>query len=598
MYFMADQTLLRAYKAAGGKNKSLLSLIEGKNEGRRWWASSVDVHGVSTEDLQLIFDNLKENTGYLCDASSRRTLKKIKAIIKLRNDGGRRITNLEVMTEAIIHYFRPLPHHWIFTEENEQQIPWHLQSVEFLPAEKTRGTYIPARIHIDLIAKRRGKEVEKTFQVMRGQLGTGVSPSALCESLGILPETEELYGKWEAENETYEDFVSMMGEQFWALGRGLFVDENDEDNDNDNTWGRRWGRGELNFEKNGGASKVVMDDVHGFGKKGKDELVYANSSLWRRGKFDDDNDDDDLDVDADQVVPSVEDENSGIVFALVQPFACVFSFTTHEFAEAHVANLTPYDYDKSLIDKLVLPPDHRKLVDVLISTSHRDAEDIVRGKRGGVVVLCSGSPGTGKTLTAEVYAEVAERPLYTAQCSQLGVDPEEIETELGKVLRRAMRWRAILLIDEADVYIHERGSDVNQNAIVGVFLRLLEYYAGIMFLTTNREAVVDDAIHSRCLAHVKYKIPDEQAREKIWRILATQYRIDLDERMIYNLVNAFPQISGRQIKQLCRLTQTMGEKPTMEQFLWLASFQSEIVLNAKVKIMMRKSTKSEEQVGD
>ena len=98
-----------------------------------------------------------------------------------------------------------------------------------------------------------------------------------------------------------------------------------------------------------------------------------------------------------------------------------------------------------------------------------------------------------------------QRPLYSVQCSQLGLEPADLERELLKIFTRAARWNAILLLDEADVYIHRRGSDIQQNAIVGVFLRVLEYYSGVMFLTTNRAELVDDAIASRCLARIDYQ---------------------------------------------------------------------------------------------
>ena len=92
---------------------------------------------------------------------------------------------------------------------------------------------------------------------------------------------------------------------------------------------------------------------------------------------------------------------------------------------------------------------------------------------------------TSKTLTAEVLAEYKERPLYSIQCSQLGIDPETIEKNLAVVLQRANRWNAILLLDEADVYITKRGSSLQHNAIVGVFLRILEYAQCILIMTTN-----------------------------------------------------------------------------------------------------------------
>jgi len=182
---------------------------------------------------------------------------------------------------------------------------------------------------------------------------------------------------------------------------------------------------------------------------------------------------------------------------------------------------------------------------------------------------------THNTLTAEVYSESAKRPLYSVQCSQLGTNEERLEKKLQEILDRATRWRAILLIDEADVYIHERENDIAQNAIVGVFLRLLEYFNGILFLTTNRETVIDDAIISRVTAHVRYGIP-EKTDEKIrlWRILAEQYGV---KGLSYeDCVKEFPRISGRSIRQLIRLARIMADrdksKVTLSMIRWAAKF--------------------------
>lgn len=55
-----------------------------------------------------------------------------------------------------------------------------------------------------------------------------------------------------------------------------------------------------------------------------------------------------------------------------------------------------------------------------------------------------------------------------------------------------------MLLDEADVFLERRvNNDIKRNAMVGVFLRLLEYHQGILFLTTNRVSTFDDAFNSR-----------------------------------------------------------------------------------------------------
>lgn len=272
-----------------------------------------------------------------------------------------------------------------------------------------------------------------------------------------------------------------------------------------------------------------------------------------------------------------DDEAAPAVTAPVHPIVRAFDLRTHLFFTTHITNLTPYVYTPSMADKLVLPVRRKELINILISSASTEGQDIVKGKGGGVIVLCSGEPGTGKTLTAEVYSESAKRPLYIVQCSQLGTDPDDLEKKLADVLTRAVRWKAILLIDEADVYIHSRGSNIKQNAIVGVFLRLLEYYTGVLFMTTNRGTEVDDAILSRVMAHVRYTIPDADDQAKIWAILAKQYMVDLSSSLVKALVEAFPGISGRSIKQLIRLSKVLAEKRkepiTVKLVQWVSQFQ-------------------------
>jgi SpoVK/Ycf46/Vps4 family AAA+-type ATPase len=111
----------------------------------------------------------------------------------------------------------------------------------------------------------------------------------------------------------------------------------------------------------------------------------------------------------------------------------------------------------------------------------------VTGKGRGLTVLLHGPPGTGKTLTAECISERQQRPLYTVGCGDLGTEPLELERRLKEIFSYAVSWKAILLMDEADIFLQERDiQNVNRNALVSIFLRELEYFDGILFLTTNR----------------------------------------------------------------------------------------------------------------
>jgi SpoVK/Ycf46/Vps4 family AAA+-type ATPase len=216
------------------------------------------------------------------------------------------------------------------------------------------------------------------------------------------------------------------------------------------------------------------------------------------------------------------------------------------------------------------------LINILIEGSKLVLDDIVKGKTGGIIVLATGEPGTGKTLTAEVYSESVCRPLYTVQCSQLGTGAVELEEKLTKTLARAVRWNAILLIDEADVYIHERGNDINQNAIVGVFLRVLEYYRGILFLTSNRATIIDDAVLSRLTAHVRYEVPTAADAIEIWRVLSEQYKIKTKDSLA-EISKAFLGVSGRTIKNLLKLSKLLADREKKQVSLGLVKYAAQFL---------------------
>jgi SpoVK/Ycf46/Vps4 family AAA+-type ATPase len=145
-----------------------------------------------------------------------------------------------------------------------------------------------------------------------------------------------------------------------------------------------------------------------------------------------------------------------------------------------------------------------------------------------------------------------------------------MENALKDVLTRAQRWGAVMLIDEADVYIKRREDDMTMNAVVGVFLRVLEYFNGLLFLTTNRVDDIDEAIVSRCIAVIKYYPPDRDARRKIWRVMVDQFELDVDDDMIIRLVDLFPAATGRDIKGLAKLVgkfcRHKNEPPSLEAF--------------------------------
>jgi hypothetical protein len=75
----------------------------------------------------------------------------------------------------------------------------------------------------------------------------------------------------------------------------------------------------------------------------------------------------------------------------------------------------------------------------------------------------------------------------------------------------------MVLLDEADVYLESRrAKDIARNGLVSVFLRALEYYRGVLFLTTNRVQTFDAAFTSRIHVALHYGTLTDTDRERIW----------------------------------------------------------------------------------
>src|SRR5271156_6320929 len=141
-----------------------------------------------------------------------------------------------------------------------------------------------------------------------------------------------------------------------------------------------------------------------------------------------------------------------------------------------IEHICPVPWNKEAFNRLVLKSQKKELIKALVSVqlASNQKSDVVEGKGNGLIILLHGSPGTGKTLTAESVAELAEKPLYRVTCGDIGTDAEGVEKYLESVLFIGTIWGCVVLLDEADVFLEERQpTDLARNALVSVFLRVL-----------------------------------------------------------------------------------------------------------------------------
>ncbi|KAM0808329.1 putative P-loop containing nucleoside triphosphate hydrolase protein [Seiridium cardinale] len=263
-----------------------------------------------------------------------------------------------------------------------------------------------------------------------------------------------------------------------------------------------------------------------------------------------------------QVNDELLDEDRLLANATVRGFA----FTHKRFLEFFVENLSQIEWNTKCFDQLVLDPAPKRTVQALVSMHARRSkdevgafDDIVKGKGQGLVMVLHGPPGVGKTLTAECVAEWVRCPLYMVSSGDLGTDSTTLDDQLSRIMDMTSTWRAVLLIDEADVFLERRSlHDMQRNAMVSVFLRVLEYYSGILFLTTNRVATFDDAFKSRIHVPLRYTSLSAESRRSIWRNFCSRVPggTDIDEEGLRRL--AEHDLNGRQIKNVVKTAESLA----------------------------------------
>lgn len=243
---------------------------------------------------------------------------------------------------------------------------------------------------------------------------------------------------------------------------------------------------------------------------------------------------------------------------MTDPYVFGFSFSTKQWGRFAVSKVSDIQFKDHAFDQLVLADDKKDLIRALVTNNSEESfSDIISGKGGGCIFLLHGEPGVGKTLTAEAIAELLHRPLYSVSVGELGVNTNDLETNLRKILDVAQIWNAVILIDEADIFLEKRTSgDILRNAMVGIFLRLLEYHQGVLFLTTNRVTEFDSAFHSRISIALKYGKLSQKARQTIWEnLLSAANVVGLDAEKLSVI-----DINGRQIKTTIRLAQGLARQ--------------------------------------
>ncbi|KAG6843966.1 hypothetical protein H0H87_011337 [Tephrocybe sp. NHM501043] len=273
---------------------------------------------------------------------------------------------------------------------------------------------------------------------------------------------------------------------------------------------------------------------------------------------------------------------------LILTSSVVFGFSLSDkiWLEFDVEKIEDVAWNEDAFENLVLLAGRKQLLQSLVESHHKEVgfDDFIKGKGHGLVINLFGPPGVGKTFSAEATSEHVRRPLYVIGGGDLGTNAATLDTELDKIFDVATAWKAIILIDEADVFLEQRSlHDLERNAMVAIFLRHVEYYRGILFLTTNRVQAFDEAFLSRIHVALHFHELSQESKEQVWSAFIAKLGAtdDVSPAQIKEL--AAREVNGRQIKNAARTAHSLalgrGERVGFQHFTEtldaLAEFQKE-----------------------
>ncbi|KAF3354383.1 Copper transport protein CTR3 [Verticillium dahliae VDG1] len=296
--------------------------------------------------------------------------------------------------------------------------------------------------------------------------------------------------------------------------------------------------------------------------------------------------DDEADT-SDRGLAAARNRLTDVQLQLCAPKVWGYSMRTKVWRTFDVDRVSDIEWNTKPFESLVLPEGYKDLILSFVESQVKEGDtfdDVINGKGGGLVILLAGEPGVGKTLTAESVAEKIQAPLYKLELGEgnsvqmketdesrsrsrsrsrrrsRSRSPEQVSTDVKTAFNLASRWGAVLLIDECDLYLEQRSDTSTQrNQLVSRFLTELEYYPSLLFLTTNRERVLDPAVYSRIHLTINYPALDAPSRTKIWTtFLSHGTESSISERELEVLANI--DVNGRRIRNIAKTTKILAKR--------------------------------------
>jgi len=150
-------------------------------------------------------------------------------------------------------------------------------------------------------------------------------------------------------------------------------------------------------------------------------------------------------------------------------------------------------------------------------------------------LLFTGSPGTGKTMSAVVLATELKLPLYTVVLdSMITRFMGETAAKLRLIFDHIKQTRAVYLFDEFDAIGAQRGAqnDVGEiRRVLNSFLLFVEqdYSESIIIAATNHPELLDEALHRRFDDIICFEKPGKAQIQRLVENRLSVFQIDVLE---------------------------------------------------------------------
>eukprot|EP01113_Clastostelium_recurvatum_P000537 TRINITY_DN10243_c0_g1_i4.p1 TRINITY_DN10243_c0_g1~~TRINITY_DN10243_c0_g1_i4.p1 ORF type:complete len:1001 (+),score=266.51 TRINITY_DN10243_c0_g1_i4:133-3135(+) len=250
---------------------------------------------------------------------------------------------------------------------------------------------------------------------------------------------------------------------------------------------------------------------------------------------------------------------------LAWPAVVCFSFSQKCWGHVITDGLSEIQWDADAFERKLILPERTK--ELLLATAQlfvkggASAEGALGSisQAAGSLVLLYGPPGTGKTATIYALAEHFQVPLYYLTFGELGTDVGQLEAKMNEALSLCSNWGAFVLLDEADALLEKREKgQLLLNSLVGVLLRTLDTFNGLLYVSSNRMSSFDPAALSRVTLAIHYPPLDIQSRAKIWyNVLG---RASVDPARFDCAALAQFDMSGREVNAAMRLALALALK--------------------------------------